>query len=265
MGHTELILNLEEKYQSVPEVIDSFKWLEEYFFIRHDLRGVFTTAYLHITQSIGAAIEENSFRNNSWSRDYLICFANLYREAILNYENGNIDLVPKSWKCSFDLAENTEGFIIQHLLLGINAHINHDLALALHQVTIDPNRDEKYTDHTDINIILEKATDGLKRNVTEKYAPILQRLDRGFGTIDDDIIAFSIPKAREHAWSMAIALTAAPTEFEKKILKKSLDEQAAVVARLILASPIQHPKVKETVSVLKWINQKVNRLLNLFR
>lgn len=265
MSRAELISKLEKKYQSVSEVIENFKWLENYFFKHNDLRGVFTTAYLHITQSIGAALQENSFKNNSWSRDYLVAFANLYREAILNYEQGNSQQVPKSWKISFNLAKNDDGYIIQHLLLGINAHINHDLALALHQVSIDPDREEKYQDHTDINIILEKATDSLKRNVAEKYAPILKRLDRGLGTVDDEITAFSIPKAREHAWSMAIVLTSSPTEFEKNIFRKSLDDQAAVLARLILASPIQHPKVKETVSILKWIDHKVNRLINFFR
>ncbi|MCG2587554.1 DUF5995 family protein [Rhodohalobacter sulfatireducens] len=265
MSQTELISNLQKQYQSVSEVIENFKWLENYFLNHNDLRGVFVTAYLHITQSIGAAIEEKTFQNNSWSQQYLICFANLYREAILNYEQGNLSEVPKSWEIAFNLAKNGDGYIIQHLLLGVNAHINHDLALALHQVSIDPNREEKYQDHTDINLILEKATDGLKRSVAEKYAPILKRLDRGLGTIDDEITAFSIPKAREHSWSMSIALTSAQTNLERAILQRSLDDQAAVLARLILASPIQHPKVKETVSFLKWIDQKVNWFVNLFR
>lgn len=267
MNDAELILHLhlEKEYQSVPDVISGFTWLENYLFSRGDLRGVFTTAYLHITKSIGAAIEEESFKDTLWSQKYLVCFANLYREAILNYEKGNDAIVPKSWKRAFELAKNKDGYIIQHLLLGINAHINHDLALALHEVKIDPDRNHKYEDHTDINIILEKATDGLKQNVAEKYAPILKRLDRGFGTIDDDITNFSIPKAREHAWSMAIAFTSAQSEFEKSILQKSLDEQAAVLARLILASPIQHPKVKESVSFLKWLDLKVSRIVGFFR
>lgn len=265
MSHAELILHLEKEYQSVPDVISNFKWLEKYLFNRGDLRGVFTTAYLHITQSIGAAIEEDSFKDTLWSQNYLICFANLYRKAFLNYEIDNIAGVPKSWRQAFDLAKNKKGFVIQHLLLGINAHINHDLALALHEVKIDPNRGNKYKDHTDINIILEKATDGLKQSVAEKYAPILKRLDQGFGTVDDQITNFSIPKAREHAWSMAIALASSQTDFEKMILQKSLDEQAAVLARLILASPIQHPTVNEGVTFLKWFDRKVSRIITFFR
>lgn len=265
MSQTELTKHLKTSYQSVPEVISSFEWLENEFFQQEDLRGVFTTAYLHITRSITKAIQEKTFQNNAWSEIYLLRFANLYRTALLNYEVSDDTFVPKSWRVAFDLAKNKEGLIIQHLLLGINAHINHDLAIALYDVKIDPDRDQKYADHTEINLILEKATDELKLKVAEKYAPIFERLDRAFGTIDDELTGFSIPKAREHAWSFAIALTAAQSEIERKILRKSLDEQAAVLSNLIMASPTKDPRFIGAVNLLKWIDNKINRLIRFFK
>lgn len=265
MSRPELIEHLKNSYQSVSGVISSFEWLENNFFQHEDLRGVFATAYLHITRSINEAIQTQSFHDNAWSEKYLIRFANLYRVALLNYETGSSKLVPKSWRVAFDLAENKEGLIIQHLVLGINAHINHDLAIALFDVKIDPDRDHKYADHADVNLILEKATDGLKRSVIEKYAPILQRLDRGLGTIDDEITAFSIPKAREHAWSFAIALTAAQSDIEREILKKSLNEQAAVLSNLIMASPTKDPRFIGIVNFLKKADRLIDKFFGLFR
>ena len=265
MGRAELIEHLKNSYKSVPEVISGFEWLENEFIQNEDLRGVFATAYLHITRSINEAIRVQSFHNNAWSEMYLIRFANLYRIALLNYETDGDSLVPKSWKVAFELAKNKEGLIIQHLMLGINAHINHDLAIALYDVKIDPDRDQKYADHTKINLILEKATAGLKRKVAEKYAPILARLDRAFGTLDDEITEFSIPKAREHAWSFAIALTAAQTDIERNILKRSLDEQAAVLSNLIMAEPTKDPRFIGVVNALKWADRKINRFFNLFK
>lgn len=184
MSRSVLIKHLEKEYQSVPEIIRSFEWLENYFFVQKDLRGIFTTAYLQITRSIAEAIKTGTFVNNSWTENYLICFANLYRKALLRYELDNSDFVPKSWQIAFDLAKHRQGLVIQHLLLGINAHINHDLAIALFEIKIMLERDQKYSDHTKVNLILEKATEDLKHGVAEKYAPILKRLDRGFGTID---------------------------------------------------------------------------------
>lgn len=264
MGHTELITHLENEYTSVSEVITHFSGLERYFFDHEDLRGVFTTAYLHITRSLNEALDANAFINNPWSRKYLIRFANLYREALLKYESDHNDFVPKSWKKSFELADKKEGLIIQHLLLGINAHINHDLAIALFDIKIDPDRNQKYADHTQINLILEKSTEGLKEKVAKKYAPILQRVDRRFGSIDDELTTFSIPKAREHAWSFAIALTGASSVIEQEILRKSLNEQAAVLSNLIMASPTKDPRFIGVVNVLKWIDFKMNRLIRFF-
>lgn len=265
MSRPELIEHLKNSYQSVSGVISSFEWLENDFFRHEDLRGVFATAYLHITRSIKEAIQAQSFHDNDWSEKYLIRFANLYRVALLNYETGSSNPVPKSWKAAFDLAKNRKGLIIQHLLLGINAHINHDLAIALYDVKIDPDRDHKYADHTNVNLILEKAADGLKRGVSKKYAPILQRLDRGLGTVDDEITAFSIPKAREHAWSFAIALTAARADIEREILRKSLDEQAAVLSNLVMATPTKEPRFIGVVNFLKKADRVIDRFIGLFR
>lgn len=256
---------LDNSFQSAGQVEHALGMFEEWCVENEDLRGVFATAYLQITKAIAEELSRRSFSDIEWSQRYLVRFANLYREALLNYEIGNYKLVPKSWKLAFKLAERNDGFIIQHLLLGINAHINHDLALALVDVNIDPNRALKYKDHAAINTILEKTTDDLKRSVAEKYAPILRRLDRGLGSIDDDITAFSIPKAREHAWAMAVALTAAQSDIEIEILQKSLDEQAAVITRLMLASPLRSPALKEKVTLLKWFDGIFTKMRRLFR
>jgi len=255
---------LESPFQTVDEVAHALGRFEAWCIENRDLRGVFATAYLQITRAISSGIKEESFNDNKWSAKYLIRFANLYREAVLYYENDELKQVPKSWRKAFDLAKKQEGFIIQHLLLGINAHINHDLALALNDVGIDPNREEKYQDHNRINHILELATENLKRSVSEKYAPILKHLDRGLGTVDDKITVFSISKAREHAWAMAVALTSARSGIEKNLLRSSLDEQAAVLSRLIVSSPTRSHRLKSGIRKLKWIDSLLAKFRSWF-
>jgi hypothetical protein len=254
-----------EEFRSVEDVIDKLSRFEQCCLGNHDLRGVFATAYLLITRSIHAHLDDGLFRNDEWSKTYLVRFGNLYREAVLNDESNNGQPVPKSWNFSFETSRKKEGLIIQHLLLGINAHINHDLAVALYDVGIDPDRDDKYTDHILINQILEQSTDSLKKEVGIKYAPILKRLDRKTGRISDDVTNFSIPKARDHAWSFAIALTRASGRNEQEILRKTLDDQAAVLARLIMASPTRHPRFTRTVSFLKWVDGLFDGVRRFFR
>lgn len=254
-----------EKFQTIDDVIKQLSQFESHCLAAGDLRGVFATAYLHITKSISNEISKDFFRGTAWTEQYLVRFGNLYREALVHYENGQTDQVPKSWKISFELAEQKDGLIMQHLLLGINAHINHDLAIALFDVKIDPDRDDKYHDHTKVNELLEAATDGLKKQVANHYAPILKRIDRKTGYISNDAVNFSIPKAREHAWSFAIALTRAANQTEQRFLRKALDDQAAVLARLIMALPTRHPQFNRSVSILKRIDGLFDRVRGFFR
>ncbi|TVQ03960.1 MAG: hypothetical protein EA359_07850 [Balneolaceae bacterium] len=254
-----------DEFISVDEVIKKLSAFEDLCLESGDLRGVFATAYLHITRSIEKGLGDSVFTDATWTRIYLIRFANLYREAVMNDEKGNLNLVPKSWKISFSLAKEKEGLIIQHLLLGINAHINHDLAIALFDVSIDPERVQKYGDHNRINDVLAKATEQMKREVSVKYAPILKRLDKKTGYVSDEITNFSIPKARDHAWSFAIALTRAATPTESRILRRALDDQAAVLARLIMASPTRDPRVTRTVTTIKWVDGFAASVRKIFR
>ena len=257
--------NLSGEFHSVDDVISGLDWFEKQCLDSGDLRGVFATAYLHITRSMNKQLRENQFRNNQWTEKYLVRFGNLYRIALIDFELSNLSHVPKSWQISFETAARKEGFIIQHLLMGVNAHINHDLAIALFEVDISSERADKYADHNLVNKILEDSTEGLKSEVSTKYAPILRRLDRAAGTMDDRLIQFSIPKAREHAWAFAVALTNAPDDQNRKLIRRSIDEQAAVLARLIMSSPINHPKVTRTVKAAKWLDRAFNRFRDLFR
>ncbi|MFW5973735.1 MAG: DUF5995 family protein [Bacteroidota bacterium] len=238
---------LHQPFDSIEDVVRGLTAFEEQCLGRRDLRGVFTTAYLEITLAIATHRERDGFADADWVGRYLVRFANLFREALLAYEEGRRGEVPKSWRIAFDAARDREGLIIQHLTLGINAHINYDLALALDEIGIDPGRPVRYADHTLVNDVLAGATDSMKHLVASKYAPILKRLDRLAGSVDDDLTNFSIPRAREHAWTMAVALAAAPSEMERRLILTALDEQAAVLARLILASPTRHPAFRRVV------------------
>jgi hypothetical protein len=235
-----MIEALKRDYVTVADVALGLEGVESHCLPRGDRRGVFATAYLRITRAIESAMAAGVFLDPEWVARYLVCFGNLYRRSVLDWESGERDRVPKAWRISFEAARGGHGLVIQHLVLGINAHINHDLALALVEAGIEPRRD-RYTDHTRVNDVLEAATDDLKLHVTRTYAPVLARLDRWAGTRDDEFTRFSIPKAREHAWAFALALDSARSPAERSLLERALDDQAAVLARLILAPTTRHP------------------------
>jgi hypothetical protein len=161
------------------------------------------------------------------------------------------------WRTAFDAARAGQGWGIQHLTLGVNAHISHDLALALLMAGIDGDRAMRYADHTAVNAVLERATPTLKAQVSALWAPLLTRLDAAAGTLDDDVTAFSIPKARDRTWAMAVAIDATRGLPGEALLRAALDEQAAVVARLILAPPVHAPVIDRSKRLLERVEHAI--------
>jgi hypothetical protein len=137
--------------------------------------------------------------------------------------------------------------LIQDLVLGINAHINYDLALALHHVGVDTKRDERYADHTAVNQVLQAAIDQLQDQVCDIYAPILRVLDFAGGRLDETLAHFSVAKARESAWLSAVALANARDDRERDGLRAGLNDGAGVLARLILSPNPLHPWLIEAL------------------
>lgn len=256
----EFAAELAQPYRTTADVAHGLAAVETRFKHERDLRGVFVTAYLEITRALERDLAAGGFADGAWVERYLVSFGNLYRAALHNYEAGRLDAVPKAWRRSFDAARAREGRVLHHLVLGINAHINHDLPLALVEIGIDPNRIRRYADHTRVNVVLEASTAALKGAVSDAYAPFLRQLDTMVGTLDDDITNFSIPRAREHAWTFAVALTSARTDVERGLLRRALDEQAAVLARLVLAAPSHTPTLDRGVQFLARIDRVARRV-----
>jgi hypothetical protein len=246
-------LALDASYDSIDAGIQALGSLEQAFRKQHDRRAIFVTAYLSITRAIGQNIAAGAFLDNAWVTRYALCFANLYRKALLAYETGDTLATPKAWQIAFDTAKRGEALAIQDLVLGINAHINHDLALALDEVSIDPDRATRYADHTKVNDVLKAATDPLQDRIGQVYAPILNLLDNACDRIDEDIACFSVEKAREDAWGAALALANARSELERAAVRAGLNTRSAVLARLVLAPTFEHPWVVAALHHLETI------------
>src|SRR6476660_1843674 len=131
-------------YSTIDEARAGFAALEEALRAVNDRRAIFVGAYLTITSAIGDAIDAGEFIDGPWVRSYLLHFARLYIEAFRAFENGDLEHVPTAWQVAFELSARGEGMALQHLLLGVNAHINHDLAIALVRTGIDPDRPMRY-------------------------------------------------------------------------------------------------------------------------
>jgi hypothetical protein len=69
-----------------------------------------------------------SFEDPEWVERWDVVFAGRYLDALDAYLSGTAE-VPRPWRLAFDAPPSLPA--LRHVLLGINAHINYDLPLAL--------------------------------------------------------------------------------------------------------------------------------------
>ena len=234
-------LDLEQEYGSLEEVRAGFAGLEDRFRAHGDRRAVFATAYGMITAELDRRIGEGIFRDGDFVSRYAVAFANLYRTGLLAYERDPSASLPQCWRLAFAASREGSVLVIQDLLLGINAHINHDLALALCEVAPDPTDPERKADHDAVNDALEGATDAIQRRIAELYSPGLAVLDVALGALDERFFNFSFERAREDAWASAVALAAAKSEDQRRAIGAAIDARATALARLMLAPARGNP------------------------
>jgi hypothetical protein len=134
-----------QPFSSLDDAYDRMKCARDVMFVNGDRRAIFLTLYVETTFQVRKAIREtdlfqdkgneyNMVNCKAWMEYYTYHFADLYRKAVVDWDSGNSGNVPDCWKSSFEHSTEDDILIGQHLVLGINAHINRDLAHALFNV-----------------------------------------------------------------------------------------------------------------------------------
>jgi Family of unknown function (DUF5995) len=222
-------------YRTLDDVVVGLGQLEAELRARQDRRCMFLTLYRVVSTEMREQVAAGAFDDNEWVHRYAVAFANLYREAFEAYEAGQRDRVPKAWRLCFDAAAAGRTLVLQNVFLGVNAHVNHDLAYALFGVSIDPDRASRYRDHSAVNHVLGSVTDRATAQLAGLYAPGLTALDDCAGELDELLSMFSLEVARESAWESALGLANARGEIERGVVMKLIGSRAALMSRLLLA------------------------------
>jgi hypothetical protein len=232
-------------YRTLDDVVNGLAALEVRFQQLNDRRAIFVTLYGVVSAEMRARVERRAFADNDWVHRYAVGFANLYREALAAYEERDLGRVPKAWRLTFDAAAGGGGLVLQDLLLGVNAHINNDLSLALATVSIDPDRPARYRDHSAVNAVLAAVTERATARLATAYAPGLTSVDDCAGQLDEMIAAFSLEVARDSAWEAAVSIANARDQLGRALVGRLISTRAAALARLLLA-PSRNAKLVAT-------------------
>lgn len=171
--------------------------------------GLFAVLYRKVTQNVKEGIQNKHFEDNIRMEKLDVLFANRYFKAYFDYKN-NLP-ISKSWKVAFEARNNNQYIALQHLLLGINAHINLDLGIATIHTIDNTSLIEIQNDFNHINRLLSDMTDEVKKNMGS-ISPVFGLLMPLAKRWDDKLIQFSIEIARDGAWEFACNLNSNRTK-----------------------------------------------------
>ena len=223
-----------EPYTSVEESHRRLRALERLFRERGDRRAVFLTVYTRVTGEVAAEIGRGAFEDPAWVADYLVRFADLYRQAVYDFETGRTARLPAAWRLAFLATEREEAHVLQHAALGINAHVTFDLAFALLAAGVDDGRRAKYVDHQRINLVLWRLVDVTLDRLAERYAPGVGPLVDAVGPLVEVLWFGGLVLGRECAWWVALVLAESGSGRPAHLARWFLAVASATVARAVL-------------------------------
>jgi hypothetical protein len=187
--------------QTIQQVIDELTVIVENSKKEKTTHGYFALLYRMVTMRIRDGIAANDFEDNARMEKLDVLFANRYLDA---YHKESAGKKPsKSWTAAFEKTKKKDGLILQHLLLGINAHINLDLGIAAAETVGTGDLQKLKKDFNDINAILSDMVDDVQNRIS-KVSPLFRLFDPLAGRVDEKLANFSIGLARDGAWQFAV-------------------------------------------------------------
>ncbi|WP_028887905.1 DUF5995 family protein [Tenacibaculum ovolyticum] len=191
--------------------------------------GYFATLYLKVTQKVKDGISNNFFEDNVRMEKLDVIFAKRYIKAYYDYQNNQP--ISESWNKAFSISTEYWPTVLQHLLVGMNAHINLDLGIAAAQVSEGKPIENLKNDFNKINVILSSLVGEIEQDLSTIW-PFLKKILKFTHKIDTFLIDFSMKLARDGAWNFAVKL-ASKTENDKLQLIKERDQKVAQKATII--------------------------------
>jgi hypothetical protein len=189
-----------------------------------DASGYFAAMYARVTRQVADDVRDGRFRDPGGMVEFATAFAGYYLRAV-----ERPGTAPRCWRGAFDVAGQRGLLIVQHLLLGMNAHVNHDLPLVV--VDLADSRGgiaAMEEDFRTINDVLAATQ--------PKVLHDLGRMARWVGMATwaggDRVFNFSLTAARDQAWRSAVRLHGLePGERPDDVAE--LDDLVAVLAYLV--------------------------------
>lgn len=204
-----------------------------------DHRAAFLRVYAHMSRRVLLRMEQPFFLDPAWVERVAIRFATMYEDAVQAYDHRL--LPPPAWQLALETASSRSAFVLQDVLLGVNAHINNDLPQVLATILAeegdwgDPGRMlRRRFDHDQIDRILGEIVTAVEGEVSQQYGRAIRYLGWAMGRLDESLAAFGLKRFRDNTWRCGQFLLAAQTPSEQDEVRRWIEQDALAVGEVIL-------------------------------
>jgi len=172
----------------------------------------FLATYLRTTRAVAEELAGAGFRDPAWVERWDVAFADLYLDAVTDAQAGRRP--PKPWAVAFGARDRADLPPLRHVLLGMNAHINYDLAQSLLAVISEPEFDDpalladRRADHEHIDQVLV-ARVGAEDTELESLSGPRSRTDRLLQPLNRLATKRFLRESRAKVWANARLLDTA--------------------------------------------------------
>jgi hypothetical protein len=231
-----LLQAVQSKPRTIAQVLATMQTLDDLMADGDGLKW-FNWLYMEVTQAVEQRVAQGGFSDAAWLAELDVQFASLYFDALANWLQGKP--AASCWTALFTRRQQAAVARIQFAMAGINAHINHDLALAIDatcQAThTHPAHDSaQYRDYTGVNGTLDALVDLAKAKLMVR---LLGDALPPVSHLEDTVAAWKVAAAREAAWVNAEVLWTlrGMPELWSRYLK-TLDGITTVAGKTLLVS-----------------------------
>jgi hypothetical protein len=180
--------------------------------------------YSQVTAAVAARCEAGKFANPA----AMVSFAETFADFYLGARRGTRP-TPGCWSSAWSVADEQDLLVVQHLLLGINAHVNYDLPRAVVELA----------DRTGSLSAIRADFDAINEVLFQTYRGFSRCLNRAARWTNaalvlggERVFHFSLRRARQQAWEAAENLFVLDAAGRARYAAE-LDELVCVLAYLI--------------------------------
>ncbi len=217
-------------FQNIGEVIIALTEIVENCKNTKNRSGYFAALYKRMTIAVRDGIANGTFIDGGLMEKLDVTFASRYISAYEAYNKKEV--CSTSWKYAFDGCINQSLTVIQQLILGINTHINLDLAIASAVTAPGDSIHKLQADFNRINEVIASLFDDVQQCLEDVWLP-MKFLKKVGKTQQTDVLNFSIGAARKTAWANAVLL-AGMNEKQQSTYIQQMDNMVYQVAQKII-------------------------------